>query len=133
MHGRWSTTKTMKMQPRIPPLRFAPVGMTVIGDAQTKSGPGLKPRPGDVRSQVSESRPGASCFWLEDELAAELDPARRVAARNLAKRAIVDRAVNVGEAFVVEGVEELAAELERNPFDDLHVLDGCEIPVVEPG
>src|SRR6185503_3223406 len=80
---------------------------------------------------------------LEDQLRADLDPAWCVTCCNLTKRAIGEALVYAAaagsvtaartEALVVEGIEELASQLERYPFGDPGVFDSCKIPVIQAG
>ena len=67
---------------------------------------------------------------LEVELRTELDATRRVAGSHLAEAAIGKCAVDASEAFVVERIEELSAELEVVALMEGDVLDGRQIPVV---
>jgi hypothetical protein len=51
---------------------------------------------------------------------------------DLPKAGIADVTVNHIEVRVVESVKEFTAELQVEPFRDLDVPDGGEIPILQP-
>ena len=67
---------------------------------------------------------------LEVELGADLDSTWHVTAGDLAESRIRQVGVHAFQVGVIEGVEELAAQLELVPLGEADVLDGGEIPAL---
>jgi hypothetical protein len=59
----------------------------------------------------------------ESDLSSQLNVARKMRSRDLPEARIVESSINRTEIRVVEGVEELGTQLEREAFVELHVLD----------
>src|SRR5579883_517035 len=65
------------------------------------------------------------------QLQRELDLPRRIGRADRAERRVRDGRVRKAEVGVVDGVEELAAELQRGPLPDRKLLVDAEVPLVE--